>query len=114
MQASELAAKAGISRSHLSELETGNGNVERLSADLLYKIAKALGVTMADLLGRPVLNAPTTNRPPELLRFAKKRGLPEKDIQMLASIEFRGERPKSEEAWAVIYHAIRSSIDERR
>jgi transcriptional regulator with XRE-family HTH domain len=113
MQASQLADAAGISKSHLSELEAGTGRIERVSADVLYKIAKALGVTMADLLGRPVLSEPRNDKPPELIRFAERHRLPQRDIEMLASIEFRGERPRTEEAWAVIYHAIRSSIDDR-
>lgn len=110
MRASELAAIAGISKSYLSELESGDGHAERLSADIVYRIAKALGVTMADLLGRPVLTEPRNDRPPELLKFAKERNLPERDIEMLASIEFRGERPKTEEGWAFIYQAIRSGV----
>jgi hypothetical protein len=43
------------------------------------------------------------------LSFAKKRHLPESDIQMLASIQLRGEKPKTEERWAFIYGAIRNS-----
>lgn len=110
MRASELAASAQISKSYLSELESGNGNAERISADVLYRIAKALGVTMAELLGRPVLTEPRKERPPELLKFASDRNLPERDIEMLASIEFRGERPKTAEGWAFVYQAIRSSV----
>lgn len=110
MRASDLAAAAGISKSYLSELESGNGNADRLSAVALYRIAKALHVTMADLLGRPVLTEPRSERSPELLKFAKERNLPEPDIEMLASIEFRGERPKTVEGWAFIYQAIKTSV----
>ena len=34
----------------------------------------------------------------------------EADIEMLASIEFRGEKPKTPERWAFIYQAIRNSV----
>jgi XRE family transcriptional regulator, master regulator for biofilm formation len=52
MTASQLAEKAGISKSYLSELETGTGTGQNPSAPRLYDIAKALGVAMSDLLGR--------------------------------------------------------------
>ena len=64
---------------------------------------------MSDLLGRPIIIEPTRERPPSLLQFAKQAGLPEADIEMLAGIEFRGERPRTPERWAFIYEAIRNS-----
>jgi len=64
---------------------------------------------MSDLLGRPVIIEPTRKRPPSLLKYAKDAGLPEADIEMLAGIEFRGERPKTSDRWAFIYQAIRNS-----
>lgn len=105
----QLAEAAGVSRSYLSELESGRGSAQRPSADALYRLAKPLGVAMSDLLGRPILIAPQRERPASLAEFAKSRDLPEADIEMLAGIEFRGERPKSPERWAFIYEAIRNS-----
>jgi transcriptional regulator with XRE-family HTH domain len=105
----ELAAKARISKSYLSELESGNGVAQRPSADMLYRIGEALGVAMSDLLGRPVIIKPKRERPPSLLEFAKRANLPEADIEMLAGIEFRGEQPRTPERWAFIYQAIRNS-----
>lgn len=104
-----LAEIASVSRSYLSELESGRGSAQRPSADTLYRIAKALGVAMSDLLGRPIITEPNRARPPSLLKFAKAHRLPEADIEMLASIEFRGEKPKTPERWAFIYQAIRNS-----
>jgi transcriptional regulator with XRE-family HTH domain len=105
----ELAAKARVSKSYLSELESGNGATQRPSADVLYRIGEALGVAMSDLLGRPVIIEPKRKRPPSLLEFAKSANLPEADIEMLAGIEFRGEQPRTPERWAFIYQAIRTS-----
>ena len=109
LSASELAAAARVSKSYLSELESATGTAQRPSADILYRLAKALGVAMSDLLGRPVTIEPKRHRPPSLLKFARENNLPESDIEMLASIEFRGEQPKTPERWSFIYQAIRNS-----
>jgi transcriptional regulator with XRE-family HTH domain len=105
----ELASKAKVSKSYLSELENGAGNHKRPSAETLYRIGKALGVAMSDLLGRPLIIEPKTTKPASLLEFAKKRKLPVSDIEMLASIQFRGNAPKTPERWEFIYQAIRNS-----
>jgi hypothetical protein len=82
----------------------------------LYGIATALEATIADLLGEALATQPTTNRPASLLKFARDRRLPEADVEMLASIRFRGESPKTPERCAYIYHSIRNSraIDRAR
>ena len=116
MSASELASATGLSKSYLSELESGNGGQHRPSADTLYKIGKVLGVAMSDLLGRPIITqAAEEERPPSLVEFAKQRRLPEADVRMLAGIQFRGEPPKTPERWEFIYQAIKNSaaIDEQ-
>lgn len=110
MTASQLAEKADISKSYLSELETGTGSGQNPSAPRLYDIAKALGVAMSDLLGRPIITEPRNERPASLLEFAENSDLPEADVEMLAAIEFRGEQPRTPERWAFIYQAIRNSV----
>jgi hypothetical protein len=73
----------------------------------LQRLAAALGVLLSDLTGnRPPTTFDTT---PELLSFAASAGLPAADVDMLASIRFRGQPPQSEERWRYIYNAIRSS-----
>lgn len=64
---------------------------------------------MSDLLGKPVLVDQTAERPPELLEFAQEYRLPEADIRMLASIQFRGEPPRTVARWRFIYEAIKNS-----
>lgn len=105
----ELAAKANISKSYLSELENGVGNHKRPSAETLYRIGKALGVAMSDLLGRPLIVESKTSKPASLREFARQRKLPATDLEMLASIRFRGDAPKTPERWEFIYQAIRNS-----
>jgi transcriptional regulator with XRE-family HTH domain len=116
LSAAQLAERAKISRSYLSELENGTGNHKRPSAQVLYAIGKALGVSMSDLLGRPLIVEPSQKPPPSLLRFAEQEGLAQSDVDMLASIKFRGEPPRTPERWSFIYNAIRNStaMDRRR
>lgn len=45
-----LAQEAGISRSYLHEIEAGK--IKRISAEMLYGIAKALGTSIETLLGQ--------------------------------------------------------------
>jgi transcriptional regulator with XRE-family HTH domain len=107
---SELAAESGIAKSYLSALENGEAHQRRPSADTMYRLAKALGVAMSDLLGRPILpNAQINERPPSLVEFAEQNDIPESDIEMLASIRFRGDQPQTVKRWEFIYQAIRNS-----
>ncbi len=101
-----LADAAGLSKTYLSELEGGAGR--RPSGDVLMRLADALGVTIADLLGRHVAPA-STALPAGLAEFARQEGLPEADVTMLASIRFRGDPPRTGRRWRHIYDAIRMS-----
>ncbi len=105
---SALAAKAGVSKGYLHRLEAG-GTDARPSGKTLYALAEALGVTMSDLLGLKLLGPPKAEIPPALRDFAEEAGLPEADVLMLASIEFRGETPKTKRRWQYIYDAIETS-----
>lgn len=103
----ELAARAGVSKSHLSAIENGTGT--RPGARVLHALATALGVTLADLLGRGLRSTEPTDIPANLLEFAADHELPDSDVQMLAGIQFRGEQPQTKERWAYIYNAISTS-----
>jgi transcriptional regulator with XRE-family HTH domain len=104
---SGLAAKATLSKSYISAIE--GGEAPRPSGQTLYAIAEALGVTMSDLLGRRLLIETPTQLPPSLVEFAGQHGLPEADVRMLASINFRGDQPQTPQRWAHIYSAIRQT-----
>lgn len=109
LTATELAKAAGVSKSYLSVLENDDGTQRRPSAKTLYSLASAMGVAMSDLLGRPIIMQPATERPASLIEFASQRDLPEADIDMLAGIRFRGEQPSTADRWSFIYDAIRNS-----
>ena len=106
---SQLAERAEVSKSYISSIESETEPERRPSADILYRIAQALGVAMSDLLGKPVLIEQRAERSAELLEFAREDRLPEADIDMLASIQFRGERPRTAARWRFIYEAIKNS-----
>lgn len=105
---SQLAQEAGVSKGYLSALENDPA-ARRPSAETLYALATALGVTMSDLMGRKLLAADAIAIPDSLRDFAKEEGLPEADVKMLAAIKFRGEHPRTKERWRYIYTAIRTS-----
>jgi transcriptional regulator with XRE-family HTH domain len=112
----ELANKASVAKSYLSALESGDTHSRRPSGETMYNLAKELGVAMSDLLGRPVLHKARSKRPPSLVSFAIENAIPESDIEMLASIRFRGEQPQTAKRWEFIYEAIKNSrgMDGRR
>ena len=110
MSLNMLSDQSGVSKGYLSNLENSPDG-GRPSAESLYVIAKALGVTMSDLLGRKLLveQGTLSDVPDELRQFGRDAALPETDIQMLANIRFRGEQPRAKERWEYIYNAIKLS-----
>ena len=52
----DLAQHAGVSKAFLWEIETGNS--KRPGAETLWKIAEALGVTIAHLMGKQPTSMP--------------------------------------------------------
>ena len=109
---SELAEKANISKGYLSALENEDEDAEterRPSGQSLYKIAEALGITVADLIGEPTHDTQQPQIPDSLREFAQREKLPKMDVAMLARIEFRGEQPKTPDAWAYLYTSIKYS-----
>ena len=103
-----LSRQADVSPAYLSELESGQG--KRPSGQVLMRLAKALGVTIAELIGDDVRPGNASVEPdPSLIEFAESRNLPASDVQMLAGIRFRGDPPKTVRRWSMIYDAIVSS-----
>lgn len=103
---SQLARDAEVSKSYLWSLENPDGAHQRPSGDTLYGIAKALGVTMSDLLGRKMIIDRDTTPDATLIEFAQQEQLTEADIRMLSSIQWRGDQPNTVARWRYIYQAI--------
>lgn len=112
---SALADKAGVSKGYLHSIENGTEEHRRPSAKTLHAVAQALGLTIADLLGKRLVGEEFADIPSQLRELADEEGWPESDVRMLAMIQFRGEPPRTKERWRYIYNAIQmsSSLDQR-
>lgn len=129
MSLSALAEAAELAKSYLAKLE--KGEVENPGLRTLSGIARALDVTVADLLA-PAESAPRAERktmladtaafgrilkdlPEGLKDFLKAmeadgRPVPPDMIRALASVQYRGKRPHSLDDWRFLYDAIRRSV----
>jgi transcriptional regulator with XRE-family HTH domain len=107
-----LADLARISRSYLSQIESGQ--MANPSATVLYRIARHLGTSIAILLGEPP--EPGDDRDassgidPALQQFAREESLSDEDIRMLNGIRLGGKRPRETGDWRFIYEAIKRSV----
>lgn len=109
MSLAQLAEASGISKPYLVRLENEPSNP---SLQLLGRLAEALDVTVADLLGGPRyrVDDEQLHVPPLLRAFADEVGLSTPEVRTLASIKFRkGDEPRSKERWAYIYNSLRLS-----
>ena len=111
-----LAKKAGLSDPYVRQLE--KGIKKNPTGAVLKKLATALGVTIADLIGSPIgISEKALERSPSSLReFARKRrktlGLRQEDIEMLSGIHYRGSQPETIEDWELIYLFLRRLLDQ--
>ncbi len=108
----DLSRESQVAKGYLWELL--DGRAKKPSAETLYKIATALGTSVADLLGRPPAQPTSVELqiPAELRALAEELDLPEDDLKVLAAIRFRNEQPKTKEGWRFLYESIRRSIRE--
>jgi transcriptional regulator with XRE-family HTH domain len=107
---SELARRSKISKGYLCQLEKKPFG-PRPSADILYRIAFALGISIGTLLEKQIaqINEELTDVPEGLRQFAYAEQLTEEEIRMLARIEYRGHRPRTTDDWKFLYEAIKRS-----
>lgn len=104
----DLARETKVAKGYLWEIL--NGQAKKPSANTLYEIAKALGTSVADLLGREPSEQSLVKIPTLLQKFADEEKLPQEDILMLASINFRGTQPKTRDDWKYLYESIKRSV----
>lgn len=118
-----------MAKSYLAKLE--RGEVENPGLRTLSAIARALDVTVADLLQRAELERGAegeallaeradferlmANLPPGLKEFldsmaAEKRPVPPAIVRALAAVQFRGRRPEAADDWRFLYDAMMRSI----
>ena len=118
----KLAGMSGVSKAYLSQLE--NSVSTQPSAQVLYKIASALGTTIADLLDKPVRvhsadfpELQDESIPDGLRELIDERGealdIRDEDVKMLMSIQYRGKHPKSVDDWEYVLRTIRLVVNEK-
>jgi transcriptional regulator with XRE-family HTH domain len=106
----DLARETKIAKGYLWEIL--NGRAKRPSANTLYEIARVLGTSIADLLGKEATLGQSTSLtiPASLRELAQEENIPEEDVQILALVSFRGEQPKTKDDWKFLYESIRRSV----
>jgi transcriptional regulator with XRE-family HTH domain len=106
-----LAEGSGISKAYISDLE--NGVAGKPNIQYVYSIAVALGVTLDELLD----DAQPTHRfkprrsdeqlPPGLAELQHELKLSDAEVENLAQVNFRGNRPKDAEGWRFLLEALK-------
>jgi transcriptional regulator with XRE-family HTH domain len=109
----DLAERAGVSKAFLWEIESGKS--KRPGAEVLFRIADALGVTIAHLMGRQPsaqkeLIEPEINDGLRAFINERKRlgqALDPEEIKSLSYVQLKGGRPTTKEQWALVYGMLR-------
>ena len=111
LRLTELARRSHISKGYLSQIEN-NPNGPRPSAEVLYRIAFALGTSVGILLEKQVASTQyeLTDIPKGLRMLALTEHLSEEQIKMLAQITYEGEHPETADDWKFLYEAIKRSV----
>ena len=107
-----LAAKAGVSKAFLWEIETGNS--KRPGAEILFKIADTLGVTIAHLMGKEpaqekMIEPEVNDGLRAFINERKRVGQPldPEEVKSLSFVQLRGGRPTTKEQWALVYGMLK-------
>jgi transcriptional regulator with XRE-family HTH domain len=114
----ELARGADVSKTYLWELENDDDGAKKPSADILLKIANALSVTLADLMGLVSVQVDEAQVivPPSLIEFRNmmvdmKQSVTEDELRDLATMRFRGGQPRTKEGWYQLYVTLKNTTD---
>lgn len=102
----DLAHRAGISRSYLAQIEAGESTPTQ---EKIVQLANALGALPSELLGE---KGEESEIPQSLRNFAGQENLGTAEVQMLSQIEYRGKRPNTTAEWRAIYAVIKGMLEE--
>src|SRR5262249_4854544 len=105
--------RAGVSKAYISDLE--NGVAGKPNVQYVYSIARALDVTLDELLNHATdeparvsrLSSAVHELPPGLAELQRDLSLSDADVKMLASVNFRGHRPRDKEGWRYLLETLR-------
>lgn len=108
----DLALKSGVSKAYISDLE--NGVAGKPNIQYVFNVASALDVTLDNLLRdatgkehRSRKKRSAEDLPPGLGELQRELELSDDETEMLAQVNFRGNRPKDKDGWRFVLQAIR-------
>ena len=101
----ELAERLSISRTYLSQIEGGRAQ------NLSYRLATALAAELG--IETPATDQGLDPVPPSLQRYAEQAGLEEEDVATLAAVQYRGQRPETEDQWRILHQLIKVTLEKR-
>jgi transcriptional regulator with XRE-family HTH domain len=116
----DLAARAGVSKAFLWEIESGKSR--RPGAEVLLRIAEALNVAITELLGRPGVPPAGPGLVPQINdglrafineRKVQGRPLEPEEVESLSYVQLKGGRPTTKEQWALVYGMLKELTGER-
>lgn len=114
----ELARMADISKGYLHSLE--NQTPANPTLDTLQRVANALEVTIADLIGapkvRPVLPKALPPGLEDLVKELRSGGTPldPETIASLASMRYRGKAPSAKEDFRMLLYVLKQVTGSKR
>ncbi|MDX2151481.1 MAG: helix-turn-helix transcriptional regulator [Bryobacteraceae bacterium] len=108
----DLAQRSGVSKAYISDLE--NGVAGKPNIQYVFSIAKALSTTLDRLLDDAVRSEikeqekrGTDPLPQGLAELQQELHLSDDDVQKLATVSFRGHRPRDKEGWRYLLETLR-------
>jgi transcriptional regulator with XRE-family HTH domain len=111
----DLSEQSGVPKAYISDLE--NGAAGKPNIQYLFNVAEALEVTLDELVREATAKEQRARRrsaedlPPGLAELQRELELTEPlsddYVEMLAQVNFRGNRPKDKEGWRFVHQAIK-------
>jgi transcriptional regulator with XRE-family HTH domain len=119
----DLSEQSGVPKAYISDLE--NGAAGKPNIQYVFNVAEALDVTLDDLVRDATAKEQRSKRrssgdlPPGLAELQKElkftdEPLSDDDVERLAQVNFRGNRPKDKEGWRFIHQAIKLAGGQNR
>ena len=106
----QLAKESGLSKAYISDVE--NGTAGKPNIQYIYAVGRALGVTLNELLEDSGVRSEgrakrkESDLPSGLRDLQLELNLSEDDVEKLAQVNFRGNRPRDKEGWRYLIETL--------
>lgn len=107
---SDLAGRSGVSKAYISDLE--NGVAGKPNIQYIFSVAEALDVTLDEMVQKVTEGGVAGSKkagcdlPPGLAELQDELKLSDDDVQRLATVSFRGHRPRDKEGWRFLLETL--------